>query len=169
MQRRTWMKLGMASAAALAVAGLGVGLTTPAGLKAGRLSPPAREVVVAVARAVLDDRLPIDPAARAKALQAHADDFEKTVAAFPPSVQGEIAELLMVLGTGVGRLALAGVRRGWADASAEEIQAGLQAMRESSLSLRAQAYHALRDLTHAAHYAQPEHWKDLRYPGPQTL
>jgi hypothetical protein len=42
-------------------------------------------------------------------------------------------------------------------------------MRQSSLLLRRQAYGALRDLTHAAYFADATTWPLLRYPGPRTL
>ena len=37
------------------------------------------------------------------------------------------------------------------------------------LALRQQAYHALRDLTNAAHYADPQIWALMGYPGPRAV
>ena len=42
-------------------------------------------------------------------------------------------------------------------------------MRTSTLELRQQAYHALRDLTNAAFYANPDVWPLLGYPGPDAV
>ena len=39
-------------------------------------------------------------------------------------------------------------------------------MRASRIALRQQAYHALRDLTHAAYFADAATWARLGYPGP---
>lgn len=169
MRRRRWLKWGALGTVVVVTAGAGLALTTPKGLVQGRLSPPAREVLSAVARAVLDGRLPSSSAERVAAMNAHLQRFESTVGAFPRGVQDEIGELLMLLGTTPGRLGLSGLREAWATASTASVQQALQSMRESSLKPRVQAYHALRDLTHAAHYADAAHWNELGYPGPRTL
>lgn len=169
MRRRRWLQWGALGTVVVVTAGIGIALTTPKGLAQGRLSAPAREVLAAVARAVLDGRLPAATNERAAALQAHLQRFESTVAAFPRGVQDEIGELLMLLGTTPGRFGLAGLREDWSTASTSAIQQALQGMRESTLTPRVQAYHALRDLTHAAHYADAAHWTELGYPGPRAL
>ena len=64
---------------------------------------------------------------------------------------------------------LAGLKTAWADADPAEIQASLESMRLSSLNLRQQIYHALRDLTNAAYYADPIAWPLMGYPGPVTV
>ena len=50
-----------------------------------------------------------------------------------------------------------------------ELQAALQAMRVASIATRQQVYHALRDLTNAAYYAEPATWAQLGYPGPTPV
>ena len=84
-------------------------------------------------------------------------------------LQAEISELLTLLSTAAGRVGLMGVMLPWSSASVGSIQAGLASMRRSSISLRLQAYHALRDLTHAAWYADEAQWSELGYPGPTPL
>jgi hypothetical protein len=42
-------------------------------------------------------------------------------------------------------------------------------MRRSSLILRRQAYHALRDLTQGAYFADASTWATLGYPGPNPI
>ncbi len=42
----------------------------------------------------------------------------------------------------------------------------LQSMRQSSLALRQQAFHALRDITNAAYFAHASTWSAIGYPGP---
>ena len=54
-------------------------------------------------------------------------------------------------------------------ASVAQLQASLQSMRTSSLQLRQQVYHALRDLTNAAYFSDPTTWSQLGYPGPREL
>jgi len=168
MQRRTLLKLGLTGAGVLAVAGGGLALLRP-GLVDGRLAPPGREVFGAVARAVLDGSLPADAATQRDALAAHLRRVDDAVAALPPAVRGELSQLLALLGSAPGRVAFAGLVPAWRDAGVADLQAALQGMRLSRLALRRQAYHALRDLTNAAYYADRSTWAALGYPGPTDL
>jgi hypothetical protein len=45
----------------------------------------------------------------------------------------------------------------------------LQGLRTSSLSLRQQVYHALRDLTNAAWFADAAAWSAIGYPGQRAV
>ena len=168
MQRRTLLKLGAASAVLLAVAGGGVALWQP-GLQAGRLAPGAREAMAALCRAVLDGSLDTDPARQAQQLAQQLDRLDAFAAGLPPHAQRELSQLLGLLALTPGRQWLAGVSTGWAQASIDEMGAGLQAMRTSSLSLRQQAYHALRDMINGTFYAEPANWPLMGYPGPGDL
>jgi hypothetical protein len=166
MQRRTLLKLGAGAAVTLAVAGGGVALFQP-GLVDTRLTPAGRRVFEAVARAVLDGSLPTEPKAKATALDAHLQRLEQTLAGLPTATRNELSQLLALLAAAPGRVAFGGLRTDWPDADVAQIQAALQTMRHSSLALRQQAYHALRDLTNAAYYADPSTWSLLGYPGPR--
>lgn len=168
MQRRRLLQLGLASAAVLAVAGGSVALWQP-GWQDGRLADSGRKVFRAVARAVLDGSLPPEAALQAEALDAHLRRLDAAIAAFPPATQAEISQLLALLAMPPGRLALAGLAADWPEASTGQIAAALQSMRHSSIVLRQQAYHALRDLTNAAWYTDPAAWSQLGYPGPLDL
>jgi hypothetical protein len=168
MQRRRLLQLGLGAGVLLAVAGGGVALMRP-GLAAGRLTEAGREVFQAVARAVLDGSLPAAPAARNAALAAHMQRLDDALAAFPVHTQAEVSQLLALLASSPGRVALAGLNTSWPQATVEQVQTALQGMRISSLALRMQAYHALRDLTNAAYYADPSTWEQLGYPGPRPL
>lgn len=168
MQRRTLLKLGLGAAAVLAVAGGGLAMLRP-GLVDGRMSPAAREVFRAVALGVLDGSLPAAQSARDAALGAHLNRLDDTLAGFASATQAELSQLLALLASSPGRHALAGLRADWPDASPREVQDALQEMRTSSLALRQQAYHALRDLTNAAYYADPQTWPLMGYPGPQPV
>ncbi|MBC7955199.1 MAG: hypothetical protein H7Y33_04920 [Cytophagales bacterium] len=168
MQRRSFLKLGVGATAALVLVGGGAALFQP-GLRGGQLTPSGREVFAAVARAVLDGSLPEEPAQRTEALQAHLQRLDGVLAAFPPVVQAELSQLLAILAAAPGRIAFAGLHAPWPQASVTQIQATLQGLRTSSLALRQQAYHALRDLTNAAYYADPQAWRLMGYPGPRTL
>lgn len=169
MQRRTLLKLGLASSAALALAGAGTALLYEPGWRDGRLSETGRRVLGAVARAVLDGSLPSDVGPQQAAIASHLERMDATLQAMPPATQHEVGDLLAVLALAPGRLALAGLAVDWARADVAEIQGALQAMRSSRIALRQQAYHALRDLTHAAYFADRATWAQLGYPGPTPI
>lgn len=168
MQRRSLLKLSVGAAALLALTGGGVALLQP-GLAKGRLTPAARRVFSAVARGVLDGSLPASAPEETQAvLEAHLKRLDDAIVAFPASVQAELSQLLAILSTAPGRRLLAGLPVDWAEASAAQLQAAFDDMRLSGLDVRQQAYHALRDLTNAAFYADASAWHLLGYPGPRA-
>jgi len=169
MQRRTLLKLGLAGSAVLTFVGGGAALLHEPAWRAGRLMSSGRAVFGSVARAVLDGSLPADSVAQVAALNAHLERLQVTLRALPPAAQRELAELLAVLASPPGRLAIAGLSADWAGADIVSIQAALQSMRQSRLAFRQQAYHALRDLTHAAYFADRSTWGQLGYPGPLAI
>lgn len=168
MQRRTLLKLGLGATVILVAAGGGVALLNPA-LSHGHLSEDGRAVMHVVARAVLDGALPSASDEREKAIEAHLQRLEAAISAFPPAVQAELSQLLTLLATAPGRVALAGLSSPWPQASVEQVQGALQGMRLSSLALKQQAYHALRDLTNAAYFSDPSAWQRMGYPGPTDI
>lgn len=169
MHRRTLLKLGLGSAAALALVGGGIALVAPGLTAEGHLSEVGRSVMRGVARAVLDGVLPSERVPLDAALSAHLRRLDETLAAFPRATRHELSQLLALLAAPPGRLGFAGLRPAWEEASVEAIQHSLQTMRLSSLGLRQQAYHALRDLTNAAWFADPSAWPALGYDGPIPL
>jgi hypothetical protein len=168
MQRRTLLKLSLGAGTALAVAGAGVAWWVP-GVQGDGLSAPARQLFVAVAQAVLDGALPDEAVAREKAIVAHLKRLDQSIAGLAPATRDELSQLLALLTVAPGRLALAGLTHDWSQASLAEVQAALQAMRLSRSTTRQQVYHALRDLTNAAYYADAATWAQLGYPGPTAL
>jgi hypothetical protein len=168
MQRRTLLRLGLGAATLVALAGGAIALLRP-GLSNGRLTPAGQSVFRAVARAVLDGSLPAAEAARVAALKSHLARLDDALAAFAAPTQAELSQLLALLAAPPGRIAVAGLNTDWDAASVTEIQLALQDMRTSRLALRQQAYHALRDLTNAAFYADAQAWPLLGYPGPVAL
>lgn len=168
MQRRTWLKLGLASAAGLALLGGGLALQRPA-LSAGRLLPAGRAIFEAVGAAVLEGCLSEGGPVRQAALQGLLARLDDTLAGLPAATQAELAQLLALLASVPGRLALAGLSSDWSEASVPEVQAALQDMRMSRITLRQQAYFGLRDLSAAAYFADPGTWGLLGYPGPSDL
>lgn len=122
-----------------------------------------------MARAVLEGCLPADAAVQTVALQAHLQRLDASIAGLAPATRRELSDLLAVLGTAAGRRALTGLGTPWAQASAAEVQQALSRMRTSSSAIRQQVYHALRDLTNAAWFADAGSWDLLGYPGPQAV
>jgi hypothetical protein len=120
-----------------------------------------------VADAVLDGSLPTEPAARERALDAQGERFEVTVNGLPPAVRGELSDLFALLGTAPARWAITGLSSDWERVSREDLTRALEAMRISRVAVRQQVYHALRDLTNAAWFADAAAWTPLGYPGPR--
>ena len=79
----------MGAGAVLALAGGAMVLLRP-GLEDGRLSPAGRDIFAAVARGVLGGLLPVDPVARAQAIQSHLGRLDNTIGGLPPALQAEI-------------------------------------------------------------------------------
>lgn len=168
MQRRTWLKLGILSAAALAVVG-GAAILIQPGLERGALTATGKSVFRAIGMGVLDKTLPEQSSAKEAALIGLLSRIDILVGALPPYAQAELSQLLSVLGSGAGRLALAGLRTPWANASVQDIQAALQNMRLSSLALRQQAYAAIHEITVGAYFSESDTWVLLGYPGPLKI
>lgn len=168
MNRRTLLKLGAGSGIALGLAGLAVA-QWESPLNQGRLSASGREIFLAVGGAILDGSLPAAPAARTAALDGLLLRVEGLIAGLPGATQDELAELLCVLSSRLGRLALCGLWTGWAETPSERLQQQLQSMRTSSLGLRQQVYHAFHDLVNGAYFSDPATWAQVGYAGPVTL
>jgi len=169
MQRRTLLKLGLTSAAVLLVAGGAANWLQP-GLQAdATLSPAGRSVFSAIGRGVLDKSLPQEEGARQIALDGLLNRVDTLVQALPPYAQAELSQLLSVLASAPGRLALAGLSQPWPVASIADLQQALQGMRLSTLALRQQAYGALHDIATGAYFADAATWPLLGYPGPLKI
>lgn len=163
------MRVGAATALLMGLAGAGIALHRQALTQDGRLTDSGRKLFASVAAAVLDGLLPSDPLARRAALDAHLQRLEATIGGFPPAIRAEIVELATLLAHPAGRLGLAGLSDDWAAAKTADVQAMLQSLRVSRLALRQQVYHALRDLTNGAYFADPTTWAAIGYPGPNQI
>jgi len=168
MQRRTLLKLGLASAAVLSVAGGAVALLQP-GLADSRLTAGGRAVFAAVGRALLEGSLPAEAGAQQRAMAGLLERIDGLAGSLPPHAQAELSQLLALLNSTAGRRALTGLPADWPQASLPEIQQALQSMRLSSLALRQQAYQALHDIVGGAYYSDPSTWVQLGYPGPNPI
>jgi hypothetical protein len=166
MQRRTLLKVGLIGSAMLAAAG-GAAYFLKAGSRDAATSDETRVVLRGVMPALLAGALPIDPSARALALEGGLQRTLATIAALPLPTRIELGELFTLLASAPGRW-LAGVDR-WEDAGAEQVSAFLQRWRTHSFDLFQVGYHALHDLVLGPYYAEPATWEAIGYPGPISL
>jgi len=168
MQRRSLLKLGMASAAVLALAGGTLAMLQP-GLREGRLAPAGRGVFTAISGAILEGSLPPAEPQKSAALASLVERIDGLIAGLPAHAQGELSQLLALLHSAAGRRTVAGLNEDWPQASVQQIQRALQDMRLSRLQLRRQAYQALHDIVGGAYFSEPATWSMLGYPGPTAL
>lgn len=165
MQRRSFLKLGIASAVVLAIAGGAASLIQP-GLVDGKLSQPARLVMSRVAEAMLVGTLPSGGPEQAQAIQNLLTRMDAFIAGLPVHTHAELSQLFSLLPTAAGRLGVVGLSAGWEEASVADITAALEGMRASSMALKQQAYLGLHDIVCAPYFSGEESWKVLGYPGP---
>ena len=163
VQRRTFLKLGLAGGALLAAAG------TASWLAVRDRLANRREVLAGVVPAILDGALPIDAAQRALAIGQASAAVEVAIAALSPAAQDELAQFFALLALAPTRLALAGLAKPWREADVAEVSAVLQRWRTHRLELLQSAYHALHDLVAGSWYAEPAHWAAIGYDGPPRL
>lgn len=163
VQRRTFLKLGLAGGVLLAAGGAASWLV-------GRdAAADRREVLDAVIPVMLDGALPAAPAQRATALAQARTSVETAIAALSPASQGELAQLFALLSIPPTRLALTGLGHRWRDADVATVSSVLQGWRMHRLALLRSAYLALHDLIAGSWYADPAQWPAIGYPGPPSL
>lgn len=170
MKRRSLLKLGLGTALLVGIAGGGMVLLSQPGLDAaGRLGPAARGLMRALAGALLDGSWPAAPAERSAAIERHLERLDATIAALPAPARSELSQLLTLLASAPGRLALAGLASPWEQAGGAELRGAMLALRDSRLAPRQQIYHALRELHCLVFYTDPAHWALCGYPGPREI
>ena len=168
MQRRTLLKLSLVSGTVLALAG-GAAMLVQPGLVQRRLTDAGRALFIGVGRAILQGTLPPDPAEQRQALEGMADRVDILAQNLPPHVVDELSQLVGLLGSSAGRVALAGLSTGWLEATPEQVMAALNDMRYSRLTLRQQAYQALHEIVGGAYFSEESTWAVVGYPGPQDI
>ncbi len=167
MNRRQLLKTGLAGSALLLAAGF---LARPEpdtpdalgmqGLDTRFLNAADRNLLAAIAPIMLGLSLDV---AQLKALLLGVD---RAISGLPLMLQGEVRQLLDLLGNRWGRRYLAGVKTPWASASASELHAFLDGWRQSRFTLLRSGYQALHGLMNAAWYANPASFAALSYRVP---
>lgn len=160
--RRTFIKIGLLGAAALAAAGGLYRLRQSTPPQRYQLDAAANAALAAIVPAMLQGAL---PAPAAPAVAATATRVQAAIAGLPLSAQKEVADLFGLLTLAPTRRLLAGVPD-WAEASPDQVAAFLHRWRDHRFALLQGAYQALHDLIFGAWYADPESWSAIGYPGP---
>lgn len=166
VSRRSWLKIGVAGACALAAGGAVYRLKQAPAASRFALDGEALAVLHAVIPVMLGPVLPTAPAARAAALSAASGRVREAVLSLPLATQQQVQDLFGLLALGPARRLLTGVRGGWEQADPAQVAAFLQNWRTHSLQTLQAAYHALHDLIIGAWYADPSTWEAIGYPGP---
>ncbi len=158
--RRQFLRTGLAGGLLLSFCGW----LNAAGARP--LSAGEREMLAAIAGALLDGALPNEREQRQQLVAQTVDGIGRAVAGLALATQKEISELFALMVLAPGRMVIIGVGKSWRAASVAEVAEFLQSWRTSRLSLLQSAYAALHDLTFGAWYARPESWAAIDYPGP---
>ncbi len=169
--RRQFLKVGMAGAIALAFTRTldrEVFAQMPEPRKTGyrKISVRDAEIVAALAPVILAGSLPPDVAGRRAAIDEVVAAFDRTVAGLPAAMQGEVDELLSLLGFGLTRRFVAGIAKPWAEAGEAEVMGFLNSWRHSRFSMLQQGYQALARAMIACWYGNPRSWAGIGYSGP---
>jgi hypothetical protein len=163
LQRRTFLKVGLAGGALLAAGG------AASWLARRDAAADRREVLGAVIPAMLDGAVPAAEPQRQAAIEKTRVDVEAAIAALAPAAQDELAQLFALMAIAPTRLVLTGIARPWHEAGIAEVSAMLQSWRTHRLALLRGAYHGLHDLITAGWYADEARWAAIGYPGPPRL
>jgi len=171
VSRRTFLKIGVASACVLVAARVLDREVFVLGEARGSLDLRALSnkdaaCIAALAGAVLKSILPDDAAARLVAINEVVEAFDRTVAGLSPAVQTEMEELLSLLTFSVTRRFVAGVAKPWDQASEQDVSNFLDGWRQSRFALLQQGYQALVRVIMACWYGNPLSWGKIGYTGP---
>lgn len=166
--RRTFLKTGVAGAAALLIVRSLNAATIADMPRRPALTPPARDIFAAIVPVMLAGAFPVGPeftSARAETIAA----IEEAIAGLPPASRSELAELLSLLDYAPTRAIVAGVWSPWSQTSESSIAAFLARWRDSRFALLRSGYGALHQIVFAAWYAQPRAWPATGYGGPPSI
>ncbi len=165
--RRDFLKLSVAGAAALSMMSAGAalsGCTSPrpaSGMQ--RLRPEDVELLRALAPAVMKGKIaPGDTAAIDQTLQS----FDTLLVDLSEPVVAGVHQAFDVLSFGPSRGLMTGQWSAWSKASLEDAESALGRLRDSSIGLLNAIYAAVIRLVISAWYLIPENAATTGYPGP---
>lgn len=163
VSRRSFLKVGLAGAITLAVAGgLYRATKTPSPLGKFTLDGDAKSALAAIVAVMLKGAVPDS----AQGIESAVVRVQGAIAGLPLITQKEIQDLFALLTLGPTRRFLAGIPDNWSNAKPEDVAAFLQSWRVHRISMLQSAYHALHDLIIGPWYADESTWASIGYPGP---
>lgn len=166
LDRRTFLKLGLAGTTVLGIAGLGGALAGCA---------KTEEAVAQGFRFLRDADLKLLKALMPVALEGRPDAdiaadglrvLDGLLLRAGTPAQAELRKLFDLLHVTPLRWLTTGVRKPWNEAGADEVRAFLERWRDSSVGLFNAGYRVLVKLATVPYYAQPAGYRSAGYPGP---
>lgn len=139
------------------------------GMSDGHFTESGRNVVRGLLMAYVGALLPTDPTERLARIDTQLPKVEAFINALPQVLQVQVNAILGLLGNGVTRRLLTGVKGELHEASLEELSQALDAMRLHDLPSTRLVYQVLRSITCMAFFTQTENWALTGYPGPVEL
>ncbi len=128
-----------------------------------------RELVAAVAGAMLAGALPAAAEAYETALVEAVRGVDVAIAGLAPGVQAEVHQLFGLLEFPITRGLAAGIWSSWNDASPSDVAKFLTRWRFGGATLYRSGYQALHQLVMGAWYGNANSWARIGYPGPPVL
>jgi hypothetical protein len=165
--RRQFIQAGAAGAALLALVAFIDRPRAQSRDKLRNLDARGVELLEALIPVVLAGALPAGSERKA-AVAETVEAFDRALSGLEPAIQEEIAQMLSLLLYAPTRIAVAGMRPPWREASPGEIAAFLRDWRDSFFDLKRSGYRALTQLIQAAWYGNARAWPAVAYPGPPT-
>jgi len=165
--RRRFLKRGLLGGFLLATAGgLGLGLW-----------PTRQDANPRRALKLLDERgFAILAAIAARTVRVPGADpieiahrVDETLSLGVPEARKDFTQLLLLFENALAGFVFDGRAKPFTRLSPEAQDAVLLSWRNSRVALRRGGYHALRKLTLAAHWSNPDHWAAVGYPGPPQI
>ena len=154
MNRRQWIGSGIAAVALIAIGTF---------YRFRALSEDDRTVLAAIFPVMLAGSLSNSD------VPAAIQGFDIAVSGLTPSVQAEVAQLMMLLRVAPLRMAATGLMKPLHEATPDEIARFLTAWRYSNIAKLRSAYDALHQLCYGAWYGNPSSWVATSYPGPPKI
>lgn len=170
MDRRNFLKLGLASSVVLSSVGLTATLTgcserLPANTGWNVLREQDRVFLRRIAPVMLNGALPADDLARAQGIESMLRYMDTAIHGLGPHNKKQLSDLFMLVDMRVTRGLATGVWSTWQDASDADIEQFLIRWRDSSIALLRLAYNGLNKLMAATWYGQSAAWPAAQFPG----
>lgn len=128
-----------------------------------------RDLVHAVAGAMLRGTLPVAGPERSRALDLTLAGVERSIRHQPAHVRDELRELFNLLQMAPVRLLMCGFWSPWSEAEEDDIDAFLSSWRESRIELLRLSYLSLQELITSSFFSEPMAWARIGYEGPPEI